>query len=96
MFRAPWLRVITLFMLKILGVVMFALWLLEGASRRPLASWVHLLSIVACISFVAEFIRSRVVAARDSREQELFEAAPIVSEAPRPLASNSGTSLTAG
>jgi hypothetical protein len=83
-------------MLKILGVVVFGLWLLEGASHHPLASWVHLLSIVACISFVAEFVRSRAVAAHNSREEELPEAAPIVSEAPRPLASNSGTSLTAG
>jgi hypothetical protein len=83
-------------MLKILGVVVFGLWLLEGASHHPLASWVHLLSIVACISFVAEFVRSRAVAAHNGREEELPEAAPIVSEAPRPLASNSGTSLTAG
>lgn len=94
--RAPWQRVIALFMLKKLGVVMLALWLLESASHRPLPSWVHLLSIMACISFVAEFVRSRVVAARGSREQGLPEAAPVVSEAPRPLTSNSGTSLTAG
>ena len=80
-------------MLKILAVVMFALWLLEGASHRPLASWVHLLSIMACISFVAEFVRSRVVAARENREEEKSEAAPIVGEAPRPLASNPGTPL---
>jgi hypothetical protein len=83
-------------MLKILGVVMFGFWLLEGASHRPLASWVHLLSTVACISFVAEFVRSRAVASWSSRDQELSEAAPVVSEGPRPLASNSGTSVIAG
>jgi hypothetical protein len=75
---------------------MFGLWLLEGVSHRPLASWVHLVSIVACISFVAEFVRSRVVAARESREREVSEVVPIVGDAARPLTSNSGTSLTTG
>jgi hypothetical protein len=68
-------------MLKIIGLVMFVLWLLESASHRPLGSWVHLLSTLACISFVAEFVRSRVATAWGKREQELSEASPNVSDA---------------
>jgi hypothetical protein len=81
-------------MLKILGVVMFLLWFLESASHRPLGSWVHLLSIVACISFVAEFVRSRAVAGWENREGASSEAAPIVNEVPPSLASTSSTSVS--
>ena len=81
-------------MLKILGVVMLVFWLIESASHRPLASWVHLLSIVACISFVAEFVRSRAVAAWESREGEFSEAAPTVNEVPSSPTSASRTSVS--
>jgi hypothetical protein len=74
---------------------MFLLWFLESASHRPLGSWVHLLSIVACISFVAEFVRSRAVAVWESRHPESSEPAPAVNEAPPSLASTSRTSASA-
>jgi hypothetical protein len=73
---------------------MLLLWFLESASHRPLASWVHLLSIVACISFVAEFVRSRVVAGWESREGASSEPAPIANDVPPSLASTSRTSVS--
>jgi hypothetical protein len=66
------------FMLIIFGFMMFALWLLDSASHRPAGSVIHLLSILACISFVAEFVRSRAVALWDSRDHQQSEAVAAI------------------
>jgi len=51
-----------IFMLPILGILMFLLWLLDTAFDHPAGSVVHLLAILACLSFVGEFFRRRAVA----------------------------------
>jgi hypothetical protein len=70
--------VIESFMLTKFGIVMVALWLLDTASHRPAGSWIHLLSILACISFVAEFVRSRTLTFWNSRDHEQSEAVSAI------------------
>jgi hypothetical protein len=82
-------------MLTILGIVMFVFWLFDSASHRPAGSWIHLLSTIACISFVAEFVRSRVVAAWENRGRQGSKALAGVDEAARPLPSSSRSSVSA-
>jgi hypothetical protein len=77
-------------MLPILGVLMFVLWLLDNASQRPAGSLIHLSSTTACIAFVAEFVRSRVAAFRDSVAARQPKVTSAVNEQPRPLGSGLG------
>jgi hypothetical protein len=77
-------------MLPILGVLMFTLWLLDNASHRPAGSLIHLSSTLACIAFVAEFVRSRVSAIRESWAERQAEMVPTTTQAPRTLGSGLG------
>jgi uncharacterized protein DUF5670 len=49
-------------MLAILGILMLLLWFFHSASHVPAGSLIHLLLILACVSFVAEFLRTRTAA----------------------------------
>ena len=72
-------------MLRVLGVLMFVLWLVDNATQRPAGSLIHFSSSMACIAFVAEFVRSRVVTFQQSRAEK--ELASAVKKAPSSLRS---------
>jgi hypothetical protein len=48
--------------MPILGILMLVSYLLDTAALRPPGSIIHLFSTLSCISFVAEFFRSRALA----------------------------------
>jgi len=58
-------------MLRILGMLMLVSYLLDTAAHRPSGSIVHLLSMLSCISFVAEFFRSRALAFWECRKSSV-------------------------
>ena len=65
-------------MLPILGLLMLLLWLLDTSLQHPAGSVVHLLSILACLSFVGEFFRRRAIAFLQNQNRYLRppQAAP--------------------
>jgi hypothetical protein len=58
-------------MLPILGILMLVSYVLDAAALRPPGSIIHLFSTLSCISFVAEFFRSRAVAFWDCRKSSI-------------------------
>jgi hypothetical protein len=50
---------------------MLVLYLLDTAAHRPPGSVLHLLSILSCMSFLAEFLRSRALALWEWRESNV-------------------------
>jgi hypothetical protein len=72
-------------MLPILGLLMFVSYIVEGVFHRPAGSLIHLVSLVACVSFVGEFIRSRAVAIKNRKEDQLTDVLPATRQANRSL-----------
>jgi hypothetical protein len=58
-------------MLPIFGILVFVLYLLDGAAHRPAGSTIHFFSILACISFIGEFFRSRALVLWEHRKSSI-------------------------
>jgi hypothetical protein len=74
-------------MLLILGLLMFVLWLVDNAAQHPATSVIHFCSSMACLAFVAEFLRTRVTAFQQSHAQRQSELPRTAKKAPSSLAS---------
>jgi hypothetical protein len=72
-------------MLPILGLLMFISYVLEGFFHRPTGSLFHLVSLIACVSFIGEFVRSRVVAFKNRERGEVADAISATNGATRSL-----------
>jgi len=66
---------------------MLVLWLVDNATQRPAGSFIHFSSNMACIAFVAEFVRSRIVSFQQSRADRQSELTSAVKKAPSSLSS---------
>lgn len=55
-------------MLPIFGILVFVLYLLNSAVHRPAGATIHFFSILACISFIGEFLRSRALVLWEHRK----------------------------
>jgi hypothetical protein len=79
-------------MLAILGILMLLLWFFHNASHVPAGSLVHLLLILACVSFVAEFVRSRTAALWEHWADQPSRAALAIKAVRRSFRSQSSLS----
>jgi hypothetical protein len=63
---------------------MLALWLVDNATEHSAASFIHFCSSISCLAFVAEFLRTRVIALQQSRAER---RADLTQTTPRSIAS---------